>query len=439
MNGLSLRLYQRELIDRLKESYRAGHKSPCIVAPCGSGKSIVLSDIARRTTNAGNHILFLVHRIELCDQIAATFRDWGVDMELCQIGMVQTITHRLPKTQYPALIITDENHHCLAASYKRIYDYFPKAHRVGVTATPIRLNGGGLGDINDDLIIGPSARWLTENEYLAPFDYYSPSVTDLTGLRSSRGEYVASDITKRLDKQAIYGDVIQHYVNLAPGRQAICYCASVVHSTTMAEQFCDAGIWAEHIDGETPKREREYIIERFRAGHVQILCNVDLISEGFDVPDCSAAILLRPTKSLTLYIQQSMRCMRYVPGKRSLIIDHVGNYARFGLPDMDRVWSLTPTKKNSREENAVPVRQCPKCFYTHAPAPECPKCGYVHPVKSREVEEDKSKTLELIRGFVLDFRSPEDCSTYAELREYGRRKSYKPGWAYYQAKTRGMI
>ena len=198
--------------------------------------------------------------------------------------------------------MTDENHHYLAARYRKIYDRLPDVLRVGVTATPVRLNGDGLGDVNDKLIIGVSAKWLIENNCLAPYEYYAPDVADLTGLHTKMGEYVTADVEKAMIKKAVFGDVISYYKRLADGRKAICYCASIKHSKAMAETFSAAGIPAAHIDGETPPAERARIIADFRSGKVTVLCNVDLISEGFDVPDCECAILLRPTQSLTLYI-----------------------------------------------------------------------------------------------------------------------------------------
>jgi superfamily II DNA or RNA helicase len=395
--------------------------------------------MARKTTAKGNRVLYLVHRQELCDQIRSTFSWWGVDMDYCRIGMVQTICRRIGKIHPPALIITDENHHSLARSYRKIYEAFPDARRVGVTATPRRLNGGGLGDVNDKLVIGPGAKWLIEHNFLAPYDYYAPTVADLTGLHIQHGEYVTDEIVKKLNQSAIYGDVISYYRQLADGKQAICYCASIEHSKTMAEQFRAAGIPAEHIDGETPKQARADTVGRFRSGETQILCNVDLISEGFDVPDCAVSILLRPTKSLTLYIQQSMRCMRYQPGKRAVIIDHVGNYARFGLPDMDRKWDLTPKVVKKKEESDFKIRQCPKCFYTHEWAPVCPHCEYVYPIKERTLDEIKGARLEQIKGIVLDYTTPEDCRTMEELQAYARTHGYRPGWAWYQAKRRGIV
>ena len=439
---MNLRQYQNDLVERVRKAWRTGYKSPCIVLPCGGGKSCIVAEMARRTTDNGKRVLFLVHRKELTEQIEKTFIKWGVNMDLCTVGMVQTITRRLPKLEKPELIITDENHHSMAKSYKRIYDYFPDAYRIGVTATPIRLNGGGLGDVNDILIEGVSAKWLIENNYLADYDYWAPTLIDAAELKVRRGEYITDD--SLFDSKKIYGDCINNYKKLAYGKKAICYCPSIAISETIAEQFRIAGISAEHIDGNTPKPERDRIVSEFREGKITILCNVDLISEGFDVPDCECSILLRATKSLTLYIQQSMRCMRYKPGKKAVIIDHVGNYDRFGMPDDERSWSLEPKSEEKKEqsEKDVRIKVCPECFFTFPP-PEsdtviCPQCGYIFE------KEDKKKEiidveLKKISGFKLDFRTPSQCTNYSELLAYARNHGYKDGWAYYQAKNRGFL
>lgn len=433
----SLRPYQADLVEQVKNAYRMGHKSPCIVLPCGGGKSVIVADMAKRTTAAGKRVLFLVHRKELCDQIRRTFYNWGVNMSLCDVMMVQTASRRISKLQEPALIITDENHHCLATGYRKLYEAFPKARLVGVTATPVRLNGGGLGDVNDILIEGPDARWLIENHYLAPYDYYAPKLVEDSELSVKRGEFDLRDLEL---SQKIYGDAIGHYKSLANGRQAICYCASIEHSERMADEFCGNGIPAAHIDGDTPHYTRDRIIQQFRDGEIKVLCNVDLISEGFDVPDCSAAILLRPTKSLTLFIQQSMRCMRYQPEKRAVIIDHVGNCMRFGLPDDHREWDLTPKRKKTSTEQRSSVRQCPECWYTFLGSGRvCPKCGYQFPVPDRTPEEIRDAALVKFSGITLDFSSPSQCRNLQELQAFGKARGYKPGWAYYQAKRLGMV
>lgn len=342
--------------------------------------------------------------------------------------------------------ITDENHHSKATTYRKIYDAFPNAKRIGVTATPIRLDGSGLGDVNDALVVGVSAKWLIEHHYLAPYDYYAPSIADLTGIKVQHGEYETKSVEKAMLKTAVFGDAIRYYRQLAGGKQAICYCVSVAHSRAMAEQFNAYGISAMHIDGETPKHERDEVIAKFRRGDIAILCNVDLISEGFDVPDCECAILLRPTKSLTLYIQQSMRCMRYKNNKRAIILDCVGNYARFGMPDADREWNLQGRKKDKKErqqEDDVKVLLCPECFCTFQPPnfgkTLCPACGYIFPKKEHTLDTEEDTKLEKITGFTLDFSSPDDCKNMQELQQYAKKHGYKPGWCYFQARQRGWI
>lgn len=440
-----LRPYQTDLIEKARNAYKSGKKAPCIVLPCGGGKSVIVAEMAKCATLKGNQVLFLVHRRELVEQIEQTFAWWGVNMNLCDVMMVQTASRHIAQIRPPKLVITDENHHSKASTYRRIYDAFPDAKRIGVTATPIRLDGSGLADVNDCLVVGVSAKWLIEHKFLAPYDYYAPVIADLSGLKIMRGEFETAAAEKVLMKSAIYGDVISHYRKLADGKQAICYCVSVKHSQAVANAFCGVGISARHLDGSTPKSERNAIVDAFRAGEIKILCNVDLISEGFDVPDCECAILLRPTKSLTLYIQQSMRCMRYKPNKRAVIIDHVANYARFGMPDADREWSLQGQTKVEKQqsESAVNALQCPECFYTFEP-PEngdkiCPACGYVFPKKERILDTEEDTELQKITGFSLDFSSPDDCKSMADLQKYAKKHGYKQGWCYFQAKERGWL
>lgn len=436
-----LRQYQKDLLNRTRQAYLQGYKSPCIVAPCGSGKTVIMSEMAKKAAEKGNRTLFLVHRKELKEQTLNTLEWWGADLDYIEVGMVQTIFRRLEKTIPPNLIITDENHHSLAKSYRKIYNYFPKAKLVGFTATPVRLNGGGLGEINDVLIQGPTVNQLVEWGNLASFKYYAPEIVDTSKLKIRRGEYVASDIDQLFQNKAIWGDVIKHYKKLSDGKQAICYCSSIRQSKEMAEQFNQAGIKARHIDGDTPKAEREAVIEYFRQGEIMVLCNVDLISEGFDVPDCTTAILLRPTQSLGLYIQQAMRPMRYKPGKTAIIIDHVGNVGRFGTPDVEREWKLDPRKEANRVKEIEPVKQCPECFYTvKRNTTVCPECSYEFRQEEKEVEHVDSELVEVGSfSFTTNYKKPEDCKNMKELYQLAKSRGYKPGWAYYQGKLRGFI
>lgn len=441
---MNLYPYQQKIVDEVREAYREGRHAPCVVSPCGSGKSVVIAHIAKQATDKGNRVLFLVHRKELKDQIAATFERSGVDMDLTTVGMVQTIVRRLDKTPPPALIITDENHHALAKTYRKIYDYFEDVPRLGFTATPIRLNGAGLGEVNDKLIMGPSVEWLIKNNYLSPYRYFAPPSVDLSHLKKRRGEFTSKSIDDAFKKDArvIYGDAVKHYERLADGEQAICYCHSVEASLAAKAAFNAAGIPAAHIDAKTAKAVRDQIIGDFRDQKIRVLCNVDLIGEGFDVPDCSTVIMLRPTASLSLFIQQSMRGMRYRPGKVSKIIDHVGNVERHGFPDTDRVWSLKGEVKTSSGGSSPQVKMCKNCFATvPAGTTECPYCGAAFEPEAAPVEvvDGDLEEIKNTFSFTVSYKEPSDCRSMAELYALADERGYKRGWAYYQGKMLGFI
>jgi len=437
---MELRDYQKELLNEVMAALDEGCKAPCVVLPCGGGKSVILAEIAKIYTHSDKRVLFLVHRKELCAQIFSTFVRYGVRMENCDIEMVQTVSRHLKQQRHPDLIITDENHHSLAKTYKRIYKHFSDVPRVGVTATPERLDGSGLYDVNDILIIGKTAKWLIENSYLAPYSYFAPLV-EMPKFRTSHGEFIQSDVADYFNrnKSKIYGDVISHYKRLADGKKAICYLPTVEFSKQTAAEFTSSGIPAAHIDGTTPKTERDDIIAKFRSGEIQILCNVDIVSEGFDVPDCECAILLRPTKSLTLFIQQSMRCMRYAPGKKAIIIDHVDNIRRHGFPDAEREWLLEghPKKKRSSE---MPVKICPWCgCAVHLKATVCPQCGKPFEVEESTLQKVEAELVDVTENPVQYYLTPSECRNVEELKEYARLHHYKPGWVYYQQKNRGWL
>ncbi|KGL46226.1 helicase [Listeriaceae bacterium FSL A5-0209] len=395
------------------------------------------------TTHNKNNVLFLVHRKELIDQIRNTLQSNDVDMDFVTLGMVQTIVRRLDKTVTPSLIIIDESHHVLANSYKRIIAHFSTALVVGFTATPVRLSGGGLGDINDILIEKVTAKWLIENNFLSPYKYYAPEIVQKDTLNIKRtGEFDMSGLDDQFNVKMVWGDVIRHYQKLAPGEQAILYASSIYQSEKMATSFNAVGIHASHIDGKTPKTLRDDIIKRFREGDIKVLCNLDLIGEGFDVPDCSTVIMLRPTQSLSLYIQQSMRGMRYRPGKTSIIIDHVGNVTRFGLPDMERTWSLIPRKGSNATKAEAPVKICKECFMTVSQtAKKCEHCGTEFKVEVKAIEVDESAELKEVKEFNIKIvcHKPEDCQDMHDLYAYAESKGFKKGWAYHRGKAMGFI
>lgn len=394
-------------------------------------KSIIQAEIAHSATDKGNRVLFLVHRKELCEQITNTFTAQGVDMELCSVSMVQTVSRRLGQIPEPKIIITDEAHHSTANSYKKIYEAFPDALRLGFTATPCRLNAGGLGEVYEDLITSVSTQWLIENHYLSPYKYYSVKLADTSGLHIKAGDYKADEVAELMQNSEIYGETVKQWEKLAKNKKTIAYCASVEAAEETAEQFRQAGYTAASLSGSTPKELRAQIMQDFRDSKIMILTNCELFGEGLDVPDCECTVLLRPTQSLTLYIQQSMRSMRYMPGKTAIIIDHVGNCYLHGLPDDNREWTLEPKAK---QQNMVKIRECPMCFSVYPPTKQkCPYCGYA---AVKEIQRKEKKTVEID---LVEMQRQEDikntkyadltAETWSDVERIRKARGYKIQWA----------
>lgn len=438
-----------KLVDQARQELRKGNKSCLLVSPAGSGKSVVIAEIARLTTLKGGRVMFMVHRQELINQIIESFKANSVDLNLCTVMTVGKIRNRLDRLPKPNLIITDETHHSLAKTYRDIYDHYANVPRLGFSATPWRLNGKGLGDVYDAMIEGPDVQWLIDNHYLAPFDYYSVNLIDESKLsKSSTGDYSNKSIDEAVG-HTIYGDVIKTYRDKVDGQQAIVYAHSIAFSKQIAQQFRDAGINAAHCDSKTPQRERDKIMTDFKKGTLKVLSNCDLISEGYNVPDCSCVIMLRPTESLVLFIQQSMRCMRFKPGKQATIIDHVANYTRFGLPNTPHKWTLADREKKKKSTNTTvdtPIKQCAFCFAViPAQSKSCPLCGHEIEVVQPEIKVDETARIEKIES---NFRLQADyivtkkiseLKSYEELKAYAKARGYKQGWIYFQAKNKGLI
>lgn len=451
---MELRPYQQDLINDIRKELATGLKRVCAVLGCGGGKSFIQANIAKLANDKENRVLYLIHRKELASQIQATFYSTGVNPELCDIMMVQTASRRIKKITKPALIIVDEAHHILSNSYLRILDAFSDVPVVGFTATPARMNEGGLGKVFQKLIISVPTKWLIEKGYLAKYKMYGVPLVSTKGLHSRLGDYRPEEVEQLMSDGAVFGGTVRNWENLAKGKKTIVYCSSVATSKLTAETFCQHGYVAKHLDGTTPTQERDAAVQDFRDGKIQILCNVDLFGEGFDVPDCEAVVLLRPTQSLTLYIQQSMRSMRADPNnpdKVALILDHVGNYTRHGLPDADRDWSLEQKKKKSSDD--APVKTCKNCLCVMpASATECPFCGFVFEQKQRK--EKKFVELDLVEitdsNFTLReikqmrYRDLKLLHTWNELDAYRRThktqagKTYSIGWALHQAVELGI-
>lgn len=450
MSEITLRPYQQDALIKTQQSFRTGHKRPLVQMPCGSGKTVLFAHMAQSSQARGKTVWFLVHRRELLDQTIDTFNKFNIPLKTIHIGMVMTYANHLDNYPAPDFIIFDEAHFSAAATWLKIINRFPDAYIVGLTATPCRLDGKPLGSIYDNLITGITTDILIDQGYLAPYKYYAPAVTDLSGLKRRGADYNPEQAAEILSQRAVFGDVIKHYREKADGLQAICYCSTVKHSEDMAAEFQAAGINAVHFDGNTPTETRRQIVRDYRDRKIQILCNCDLISCGFDVPDCHCCILLRPTMSTALYIQQSMRALRPQAGKTAIILDHVNNYQRHGLPSDAREWSLSDTIKPPREygeDGKLTVRQCVKCYYTYSGGlPVCPNCGYKTVLTREEIKNIKEIRLEEIKqtrrehaDAAVTEKTPRECKNLYELQAYARAHGYKSGWAYIRGKEMGYI
>lgn len=389
---------------------------------------------------------------------------------MVQVASVNTLVRRLDKIRnHPDIIIVDEGHHISAGMWLKIKHHFNKARILGVTATPCRLDGKGLGDHYDKMIVGPSTRDMIAGGYLVKPMVYSLGTPGILEPKKAGNDYQLKSLADIYDNKKIIGDVVGHYEAICPKEPAIAFCVNIRHAENVAARFRDAGYKFHSIDGKTDDRRREFLIKSLADGSIHGLTSCEIISEGTDIPRVTAAILLRKTMSLAKYLQQVGRVLRpvYADGfdlstldgrigairasekPYAIILDHVGNYAQpgFGLPDADREWVLeksTGVRKGAEKDNGDPeerARQCPKCFRVHEPSPACPFCGHEYPVA---LPEETSGTLSLISTEdVIDFetvrakridvsRRLRDAISLRDFQDIARDTGYKPGWAWYQ-------
>jgi DNA repair protein RadD len=445
---MQLRSYQERAIDDLRNAYQSGSRAPLMVLPTGGGKTCIIATISANAAARDRRVLIMVHRRELIHQASSKLNWVGLQHGIIaagippsdhavQIASVQTLARRLGRIDLqPSLIIIDEAHHATAGQWARILDHWPDAYRLGVTATPCRLDGCGLRSVFDSLVLGPSVADLIFAGYLSPARIYAPPVVaDLQGIRSRGGDYANDQAAAAMDRPTVTGDAIAHYQRLAAGQQAIAFCCNVNHAVSVCDAFKTAGISSELLLGNTT--DREQVVADFAAHRIRVLVTVDVVSEGFDVPAASCAILLRPTQSLGLYLQQVGRVLRPAPGKdAAIVLDHVGNAMRHGFPDDARDWSLDDRMRRSKGTPAPSVRTCPECFAAFKPAPICPLCGaQCVPIKSRVIRELAGELQELRRGHAR--REQGQARTLPQLLALAKERGYSPGWAYRIAAARG--
>lgn len=478
---IKLRDYQQQAVDGIRNSYRRGKKSPLLVLPTGGGKTTIFAYITTEAAKRGNVAFLLCHRAELVKQISMTLGAFGQEHQVIAptaivnqtrvahfaaygrsliqastvyVASVQTLINKIDGLHHkPSLIVIDEAHHLTREStWGRIIAAYPDARLLPVTATPCRLDGKGLGIAHagyaDDIIIGQTMSALIESGHLCDYRAYCPpSALDLSSVKTTAGDYNKSQLADAMDKPTITGDAVKHYHRLLSGKRAVVFCVSVAHAEHVAESFTLTGVRAESLDGTLSPDERAARIKRFTDGVTLVLTSCDVISEGFDLPAIEAAILLRPTKSLSLYLQQVGRALRPFPGKKeAVILDHVGALSRHGLPDSDREWTLDGAKKRGRksgtDEPDVNIKTCPACYHVfESKLPACPACGLAVKVQAREIEQVDGQLEEIDKAAMRQQKKQEErkCTDHASLAALGRSRGYKypEQWATRMIEIRG--
>lgn len=432
---ISLRPYQENLISNLRASL-VKHRHALAILPTGGGKTAIASFMAKSAKEKGKRIMFTCHRDFLLDQTAEAFEEIGLPYTFVAasrgfnphapviIASMDTLKRRLDKVPAPDVLIVDEAVHAAAAGWARVIEFYQQAgcYSIGLTACSDRVGGQGLHPWFKDLVLGPSAAELIELGYLSKYRAFDHTIADLAGMKKVGGEYSMGQAASRMDKPSITGDAVKEYTKMAAGKQALMFCCSIEHSEHVAEAFRAAGYEACHIGANTDGATRAAMLRDYRAGKLKILTSVDIFNEGFNVPAAAYAGLLRPTESLSIFLQQCGRVLRPEKDKEyAFIFDHANNIRRkngdthHGFPDDPREWTLQDRKKCSREsgERTVPVRSCEKCYFCHKPAPVCPACGFVYPIQSREVEEVSGELAEI----------DKDRARIAARQEVGRTKT----------------
>jgi superfamily II DNA or RNA helicase len=393
---IDLRPYQTNVIEQLMA---APSRRSLLVAPTGSGKTVIASEIIHRSVD--KHILFLAHRRELIFQTQRHLAEFGVSAGtilagekldlMCgvQVASIQTLWSRCMRgsTDLPHadLIFVDEAHHARSRTWQRTIEAYPSAKIIGMTATPCRRDGRGLGNIFESMVECPQVPELIEMGYLVGTKVFAPSRPDLTGVTVRQGDYAENQLAERMDRAELVGDIVSHWHRLATGRKTVVFATSVAHSVHLTEEFAKSGVKAEHIDGSTPKDERDAILDRLSAGDIEVVVNCMVLTEGWDQPDVACIVLARPTKSMGLYRQMVGRGLRPFEGKdHCLVLDHAGAVFQHGFVEDPVRWYLDVDEKAENEAHesrqlspSDQLLECSQCRAIRTAGKPCGNCGFM--------------------------------------------------------------
>jgi len=443
-----LRPYQERAIAEIKSVIRALRKASrpvrvLCVAPTGAGKTVLFARIVAGAAAKGTPCTLLAHRAELLEQTWSKLLDAGIPAEsmgmtwaddrrrndnaLVQVASVQTLARR-SRRGHAGIVVVDEAHRALGASYQTIAADYPDAVHIGVTATPWRLDGQGMGAFYSALTVAATVPELIDQGFLcSPRVFSHPVKPDLSKIKIRGGDYDERDLARAVDTAVLVGNIVEHWLRLAQGARTIAFAASVEHSKNITAAFVAQGIPAEHLDGSLSAADREAILARLASGETLVVSNCQVLTEGFDCPAVKCVILARPTKSRALYFQcvgRGMRPCADLPELRyALVLDHAGCAHEHGLPQDPQEYSLEPGKRKRKGEAEAPVRTCEQCFAV-APtaATECPACGAPFPPRERKDLPERDGELTEIKA---DAERAKQLAEAATRRLRGRIQ----GWA----------
>jgi DNA repair protein RadD len=441
--------YQVDAVEKIEKAAKALY-----VLPTGGGKTVVAAAIIQRAVEANKRVLVLTHRREILKQTSLKVRG---DHGLIQAGLVADLSHpvqvasiqtlwarcmRTDKMSMPAadIVIIDEAHHIAARTWDKILAEYPNARRIGLTATPCRGDGRGLGNYFDELIIGPQIPELIEQGRLVKTVYYAPANPDLKGVETRQGDYVIKQLADRMNRDDLVGDIVSNWHKFGQRRKTLVFCVDVAHSVHVKDEFVKSGVRAEHIDGTTPKTERDAILARLASGETEVVCNCMVLTEGFDLPAISCIVLARPTKQIGLFRQMAGRGLRVADGKTNLIlIDHSGAVFRHGLLE-DRIeWTLDVTKRaenpihEKRDQQKISrLVECSQCGELRTGGEACQHCGFLPKRRPDAIifsEGDLALVDRNSRQPVQSSDPHERMRWMAELTFICQLRQYNLGWA----------
>jgi len=457
---MELRDYQLKLVNDVRQQIKLGKKSILIQLPTGGGKTAVAAYIIKNSILKGNRAMMTTHRAEIFSQILSTMENFNVPygtiqsgskMDLdkpMQVASILTLRNRLDKVPIPKILVVDETQHLVSPTWKQVADYYRERGTIilGLSASPKRLSGESLSSCFEVMVQGPTIKQLIKMKFLSKYIYYAPSVgIDTSTIHIKCGDFDKGELEIAVNKKSITGDIIAHYKRLIPGKRAIVFCVSVAHAKSVSEQFNENEIPAEFVEGSMPKESRKSAFERFKRGETLVLVNIEIASEGVDIPAVEAVILLRPTMSESLFLQQVGRALRIDPDnpdKVAIILDHCSNVFTHGLPDNERDWSLEGTPSHRKQgEKSIGCRRCPRCFACIPPAPKCYLCGYEFTVTPRMLATEAGELREYDEKIIEDEKRKKRmqvgmCRTQRELAEIEVSEGYKKGWAFAKCKAK---